>query len=871
MKAVNDPILLSTKLKMPAPRKRYIVRHELFAHLQRACEMKVIYVMGAAGMGKTSLLSSYIRENGLTEAAWLSLDEANDNLISFWHYWIAAASPFLGDDRDEILSLLRSHIEASSIERVLTHVINRLGGDQPYYLVLDDIHCIQNQELIDSIDYFLRSMPDNLHLVMLSREQPRFYFGEMAASGQFLLLDGHQLRFSAEEGLRFLKETLQLQASEEALRQMNDLAEGWIGGLQLVAAAGGVDRGLLRGAGSEITAQYLTREIFRLLSGEERRFLTVSCILTYWDQELCASLLPETDFPAMVGKLISQNLFIVCVDEDKGIYRYHPILGDYLVQQFAALPGDMQVQLHQAAARVLASRREHEEALRHLWAIRDYDGVKTLLRTMSETVETWMHIDRLPLQELVSDRNLAIQCLMFNLSNLRLSRTEEIGRAIQERYGDEEVSRGLYYLYPYIHGSLDRLHPQPVPLTLEQIEGLGLSPVTEALLLIVSSNVLLEERRYRESEKFAGRALERGCRGNVYMTFFGLSSKAQLMEEAGRLYDSLAVYARMEALLSSSPLTKSLGYNYYVGTLGVYHKQMDEENARKTLDAIRLILSEEEMPPLAVQVGYDYHQAEYDLLFGDGEQGAAIVSRMVEGGFADDLLHLDRLLTAMYARGRLSAELAERFVEAFRLQGEQRASLAALQLFAGLAGDRGEFDEALRQTESVLSFSRAHQNRLRLVEASLLKIRLLSLSGTAQERTVHNSLREAIYYAYEHRILQPFFLERSVLTPWLEPYARSAAAQLNDGERGFVQLALKLCSGENRTAENSREQLSARELEVLAELAKGLTNPEIAERLCISLATVKTHVIHIYGKLEVSTRLAAVQEAARRGLIRRFP
>jgi DNA-binding NarL/FixJ family response regulator len=63
------------------------------------------------------------------------------------------------------------------------------------------------------------------------------------------------------------------------------------------------------------------------------------------------------------------------------------------------------------------------------------------------------------------------------------------------------------------------------------------------------------------------------------------------------------------------------------------------------------------------------------------------------------------------------------------------------------------------------------------------------------------------------------------------------------------------------------EPLSARELEVLGLVAAGNTNREAAARLFISEATVKTHLLHIYEKLGVSDRAAAVAEAFNRGLL----
>ena len=63
------------------------------------------------------------------------------------------------------------------------------------------------------------------------------------------------------------------------------------------------------------------------------------------------------------------------------------------------------------------------------------------------------------------------------------------------------------------------------------------------------------------------------------------------------------------------------------------------------------------------------------------------------------------------------------------------------------------------------------------------------------------------------------------------------------------------------------EPISQRELEVLELIAQGTSNRDAAARLFISEATVKTHLMHIYGKLGVNDRAAAVAEAFNRGLL----
>ncbi len=66
----------------------------------------------------------------------------------------------------------------------------------------------------------------------------------------------------------------------------------------------------------------------------------------------------------------------------------------------------------------------------------------------------------------------------------------------------------------------------------------------------------------------------------------------------------------------------------------------------------------------------------------------------------------------------------------------------------------------------------------------------------------------------------------------------------------------------------AEENLTAREIEVLGKAADGASNKEIAQALHISTATVKTHLLHIYSKLGVEGRTAAVTEALKRGILR---
>ena len=66
----------------------------------------------------------------------------------------------------------------------------------------------------------------------------------------------------------------------------------------------------------------------------------------------------------------------------------------------------------------------------------------------------------------------------------------------------------------------------------------------------------------------------------------------------------------------------------------------------------------------------------------------------------------------------------------------------------------------------------------------------------------------------------------------------------------------------------AEEALSSREIEVLGAVARGLSNRDIARELHVSEATVKTHLLHVFAKLGVDDRTAAVTVALERGIIR---
>jgi two-component system nitrate/nitrite response regulator NarL len=133
--------------------------------------------------------------------------------------------------------------------------------------------------------------------------------------------------------------------------------------------------------------------------------------------------------------------------------------------------------------------------------------------------------------------------------------------------------------------------------------------------------------------------------------------------------------------------------------------------------------------------------------------------------------------------------------------------------------------------------------------------RVVIVSASEDGATIHRA------FAHGARAWVPKVAAAGVLCETLLTVARGESVILPS-----IQSALtrELRARRERTDE---PLLTARELEILRMCADGLSSPEIAAALFVSLPTVKTHLQHVYTKLEVSDRAAAVAQAMRRGML----
>lgn len=153
----------------------------------------------------------------------------------------------------------------------------------------------------------------------------------------------------------------------------------------------------------------------------------------------------------------------------------------------------------------------------------------------------------------------------------------------------------------------------------------------------------------------------------------------------------------------------------------------------------------------------------------------------------------------------------------------------------------------------------------------LMDLRMPTLDGdeaTAQILAVKPHLRVLILTTYES--------DSSILTAieaGASGYLLKAAPQeeilagVRSVARGDVALAPSIAALLVKRVSAPSVTLSPRETEVLRLVAQGASNPRIAKDLFVSEATVKTHLLHVFGKLGVSDRTRAVTRAMELGLL----
>ncbi|MBZ0308661.1 MAG: hypothetical protein K8I82_21520, partial [Anaerolineae bacterium] len=359
--------ILTTKLTIPAKTGRLVAR----PRLNRAFHHKLTLVSAPAGFGKTTLLKVWL-EAADGQAAWLSLDAADNTLVRFWTYVIAALQQVKNDLGAETLEILTRTVAPPAVEALLTPLLNELAA-LPFFLILalDDFHLIEAPEIHESLQFFLEHQPPTVHVILATRKDPMLPLSKMRARREVVEVRAGDLRFTEAEAVEFIQDIMGICLSPEAFHALEARTEGWAAGLQMAALSmlhhTDYEEFIAAFTGSHrYIMDYLMDEVLNQQPSEIRPFLLQTSILNRLSGALCDAVVDgkPTDSQQILQNLEYSNLFLVSLDDRREWYRYHSLFADLLRHHLAHSGMDI-AGLHLRASEWYEQQGYIEEALRH--------------------------------------------------------------------------------------------------------------------------------------------------------------------------------------------------------------------------------------------------------------------------------------------------------------------------------------------------------------------------------------------------------------------------------------------------------------------------------------------------------------------------
>jgi len=905
--------VLGTKLHLPAPRRRLVQRARLTGQL-RADEgvgPRLVLVAAPAGFGKTTLLAQWLAaEKSHRRVAWLALDPGDADLRLFLTHLAAAiqtAEPEAGADA---LALLEAG-GTTPTDAVLVSLINDLDVlAGPTVVALDDYHVIDGAAVHEAVTFLLDNLPPQVTLAIATRADPPLPLARLRARGELVEVRAADLRFTTGEAEMFLNEVMGLRLEAVLVAALEARTEGWAAGLQLAAlsarshaAAGGSGdvAGFVEAfSGSHrFVLDYLVEEVLDRQPDEVRAFLLDTCVLDQLTGGLCDALTGRSDGQPMLELLERENLFVVPLDDERRWYRYHHLFADALRARMAARPGHRVGELHASASRWLAENGLLADAVRHAIASGEHELTADLVeltvadvrrRRQNRTFCAWLAA--LP-DDVVRRRPLLATCA-----------------------GDCRLAEGDFDgVEAWLDAAEAGLNTAPPPaiaaggsLAEAARDREGEVRSLPAMIAVYRASVAQARGDVDGTVAHARRALalagpEDHFPRGAAAGFAGLAAWA-----AGDLGTAVDTFAEAVASLHAAGMVADeLGAAVVMANMWLARGRPVE--ARRLYE--RALAAAESYPGPVLSTTGDLHVGLADILREQGDLDAAAehleIAREL-GDRASLLENRHRWYTAAAALRQATGDLAGAIAlldqaEPLFLPGyfpdvrPIAATRARVRIVQGRLGDarawardRGvaptdppaylaEYDQltlarllvaegdtraALGLLGRVLDVAQAAGRDGSMVEAGLVRALAHHANGDADSAAA--DLAAALTGGVPAGYCRLFLDEGSPMAELLGQVARAAAPDVR------AHAEHLLAAGQRPPAHEpagpaAEEGLSERELVVLRLLATDLTGPEISGRLFMSVNTFRTHTRHIFTKLGVNTRRAAVTRAGELGLL----
>jgi LuxR family maltose regulon positive regulatory protein len=856
---------------------------------------KMTLISAPAGYGKTTLVSAWAAECKWP-VAWLSLDDGDNDPVIFWTYLISAIQTMQGEIGIQAINLLQAALSPNLVG-VLASLVNDLVMlPTPFILVLDDYHLIRVTEIHKSLSNFIEHMPPQFHLLILSRTDPPIPLALLRSRGQLLEVRLADLRFSNEEASTFLNDEMKLTLPDTAIEALNGKTEGWAAGLQLAALSmqGRQDNsGFIQtfsGSNSYIL-DYLTDEILDRQPEEVRRFLLRTAVLERLSAPLCDAVTGETDqSQTLLERIEKANLFLIPLDHERHWFRYHRLFADILRAKLARSEPHLAPALQKRAAKWCEANGMLEEAVFYTHAANDYDDLARLIEEnirplMREgwmlTIARWVWL--LP-EDLVLSRPWL--CLLsgwflvgraeFDKGDRYLARAEELIRREITVPSTGEMMGIIYALrtqilenHGDIPGTIEMAHQAKKLLDPNNI-------VTRSSVDYTLGRVYYESGDLEQAERVWSEFVRMIIQAKIPSIYaIVMTLRSILLWIQGKLQEAIDLNQQAITYMKTNDTSRFYGSGGPLLSLGIMILQRNDFiEAEKLIDeGMRQYRNWGNLNAMAIGLSY---QARLKIDQGDLEaaedclrEEARIIPKF-RPYFETSGHYLACCVRLYLAKGEVGA--AARMVREQGLCSDDPLSFRSEQDHISLARvliAQRSYDEAESLLIRLAEAAQTGERFGRLIE--ILNLRAVILRLLNRNAEAIQILGASLTLGEPEGYIRIFIEEGEAMASLLEAAVQQGmhAEYASRLLAAFPEPAVQLMTVKDVQKHNLFliEPLSGREIEVLQLIAAGLTNKEIAQRLCISVRTVKYHTTNIFMKLEVAGRSQAVVKARQIGLL----
>ncbi|MBD3942994.1 LuxR family transcriptional regulator [Microbacterium sp. NEAU-LLC] len=838
-------------------------RPALRRQLDAALFSPLALVVAPAGAGKTVLITQWTQSRPQLAVAWFDLASADRAVGAFARRLcagIAAVAPRFSPPEPPAVTA-----RARLGEPFLVDLAERLADAGELVLVFDDLDHLAKTAVLTDLWRLIDLLPPNAHAVFSSRVDLNLGWSRHRLEHDLVEIRQRELAFDDETTGKVLSAIAGREIAPATAAAVTAQTEGWAAGVQLTALrlrfADDPDRVVDELTDTDqLVMNYLRVEVLDGLRPERRNALMRLAVLDEVSAGLAEAVAAVAGGDDFLTRLERDSLFLVRVPGRPGWFRFHRLFRDLLIYRLRATRAADEDEALEAAADWFLAGGDVDTAVEYLLRARRWArAMDVILRIGPDPYEDvriakiiqWLSLVPPDVRASRPDAELLL-AIANTMGGHAISAVDALQRLVADRglsVGRRQIA--LAYLGAEVQFSS---HPEVfVGIADEAVALLTAHPATEPPdLMGLTSRPLLE----LISRVSAGRArLMLGRIDEAREQFAAALSPAAFAHARHRVH-ALGALALAEALS---------------GLLGDA-----SDHANEALDLAR------EVGPHGHPAPADAHLARALVCIQRGEAGAGAASLAVAvsaaasdnrtqllwlAHAASQVIHPHVQPDSVHAVGPppplVRQTLTSLALRDARMRGQPAApvpqagewSAVAFEEVAGLvAAGRAPL---ARERLAELRARGVQPHPIAPIEVDALTAWLCLAEGHRMAAREH--LESALQHAQDDRLSRPFLRVGPALLELLDevPTGRSEFGRA---------IAERLRSQGSPRSERLVDDLTPRELELIGYLPTRYTIADIAERCFLSTNTIKTHLAHIYRKLGVASRDAAIERATELGL-----